>query len=130
MDKKSKLTLAGFCLLASLAGAALFVTRCDTNERCDFVDVRDFPSPDGHNLVTAFGFDCHNTTGYDTHLQLRSPGAKLQVPGNIFTIDFGGEFTVRWHSPSNVIVGLSEPTPDPTNIAGITVTFAKLPPTN
>src|SRR5437867_11930314 len=106
MDEKPQLSFAGY-FLSVLAVAAFLGVCSDERERCDILNIRDFPSPDSVNMVTAFEFDCYNSTGCDTHLQLRRPGAKLQVPGNIYTISFGGEFTVSWRSRSNVIVSFT-----------------------
>ena len=114
---------------ATMLALAASIVGC-TNDRCDFTEVHDYPSPNGRIALTAFEYCRYNTTGYDTHLQLRSSGAKLRAPGNICTIPFAQEFTVAWRSPSNVVIGLRGPIPEPTNVAGIAVTFAKLPPMN
>jgi hypothetical protein len=114
--------ISALILVALVAGCA--------DDRCDFVKIHDYPSPGGRIVLTTFEYCCYNTTGYDTHLQLRSPNQKLRVPGNIYTVPFEQEFAVSWRDASNVVVTIDGPIPDGTNVAGITVTFSKLPRTH
>jgi hypothetical protein len=103
--------------------ALIMLTGGCSEQRCDFTKVRDYPSPNGRMVLTGFEYCCYDTTGYDTHLQLRARGTKLRVPGNICTIAFGEEFAATWLSASNVVIALTGPIPDATNVAGIAVTF-------
>jgi hypothetical protein len=103
------------------------LTACSDKQACDILDVRDYPSPDGRVVLTAFEYCCYNTTGYDTHLQMRRRRERLRVPGNVCVIEFGREFVVAWASPTNLSIRLSaDQLPPPTNITGVTVIFATM----
>ena len=95
---------------------------------CDIIDVRDYPSPDAGLLLTSFGYTCYDTTGHPTHLQLRRPGERVRVPGNICVVEFEGEFAVSWISPTNLIISLrGQRIPQDTNVIGVGVTFSPMP---
>jgi len=103
---------------------------CSNSERGDIIDVHDFTSPDGRNVVTVFGETFYNTTGYNRHVHLRRAGQKPGRPGNVLTVGPGEDVSVSWTSPTNLSVRYrfesARPTPATTKVYGITITFSDM----
>lgn len=115
-------------LLYSIA-LCLLMAGCSSD--CDLINVRDYPSLDGHRVATIYGYTCHNTTGYSKFVHLHRAGTKMQHPGNVTAVGPGGAVAVAWTSPTELVVSycyeVSRPGPATTNIDGVTIVFRETP---
>lgn len=115
-----------------LALMTLALAGCSDDERWEMVSRQDVPSPDGRHIATVFEMCSFDTTGDWEELSLRRPGQKLGKFGNLLQGSPADLFTVRWTSPTNLLVeyytgNLWASYPPPTtNMDGVTVVFVRL----
>ena len=92
----------------------------------DMVSRHDFPSPGNQRVATVFEMCCYCTTGYYPELTVRGPGEKIGDRGNVFEGEPGDTVTVKWMSPTNLLVEQINITrkirpPIVTNVAGVKI---------
>lgn len=109
--------------------AALSLAGCGSDSDWDMVSCQDFPSPDGRRVATVFVMSCHCTTGDFAELSIRRPGEALRKRGNVFEGGAGETISVRWTSPTNLVVehrageDLVAHSPERLQMEGLTVEF-------
>jgi hypothetical protein len=119
----------GFCNLFGLL--VLCLAGCSGDEDWRLVRKQDFPSPDGHQVATVFEMD-GNTTGFYPQVTVRRPNEKLGKLGNVLQGGPGDGASVRWLSPTNLLVkyyaaeGGLDSAIKTTNVFGVAIAFTKV----
>jgi hypothetical protein len=83
------------------------LTCCAGEIDWDLVSQKDFSSPDGQRVATVFEMCCYCTTGYFPQLTVRRPGEKIDKNGNVLSGGPADTITVKWTSPTNLLVEYS-----------------------